>query len=559
MATMEINRKTHRALRTFGTLESRMQQATADLNRIEEPAKWEVMNSYLAELSQGLEEVQFLALVSDYLLGIQRERAQLQQENDLLRDELSYVRSKMIRAEEKIVTIEEEQRNSEFSREMARFDAALSGDIDFETAIDDWIVEQDEMHSDEYDEDEAEEISKHNALFDSLFTRTTSVERGDYDSQFGGNETLINNSVCHHNDSEIEHEMTFRTKTAMKYFTKYLNEGRFDIAEPLCHAMIAELQDCNDSSKRDLAVALEILAITDRENHRYSEAADHLKLALNIYEETLDADHPIIVATLNNLAHIYGKCDQYDQAEPLCERALLIRQTRSEYRPRDVARQHNNMAIIHQQQRSFGSAIRHYKKALNIYATQTETTDETIAATDRLKRRMASAMIHLNQYEEAGAVYKDILTPKQKNVKLVLPQKPIWEVAEEVERMSASQRKQSVDSYKLQYDYRDWYDCIQVYLPNAFSSLKKLAFVYRKMNMHNAAKMLEHLVTITDRKKMQLKYAPTRMGLSPQSLAAASRAAHHQARKVDVPSTTTSSSSSCSESTGSFSQNERSI
>lgn len=555
MATIEINRKTHRALRTFGTLESRMEQATSEINRMAEPAKWDVMSEYLVELSQGVEEAKFLALVSDYLLSVQRDRAQLRQENDLLRDELSYVRSKMIRAEEKIVTMEEDQRNSEFSRQMARYDAALSGDIDFETVMDggdDWMVnENDNSQSD--DDDEAEETLKHNALFDSLFTRSDSVDTSDFAAEFG-NETGGIDAESSRCDPVIEHEMTFRTKTAMKYFAKYLNEGRFDIAEPLCHAMIAELQDCNDSNKRDLAVALEILAMTERENQRYSEAAENLKLALEIYEETLDTDHPIIVATLNNLAHIYGKCDQYDQAEPLCERALQIRQTRPEYQPRDVARQHNNMAIIHQQRSSYNSAIRHYRKAINIYATQEESSD-TIVASEKVKRRMASAMCHLNQFEEAGAVYKDILTPKHKEAKLLLPQRPIWEVAEEVERMSASQRKQSVDSYKLQYDYRDWYDSIQVYLPNAFSSLKKLAFVYRKMNMHNAAKMLEHLVTITDRKKMRLKFAPPRVDLSPQSFAASRAAAARKAAEAAA----TSSSASSSDSTGSINQNERSV
>lgn len=558
MATIEINRKTHRTLRTFSTLESRMHEASETLDKIAEPAKWDVLNTYLVDLSQGLEEVKFLALVSDYLLGIQRERSQLRLENDLLRDELAYVRGKMVRAEEMVVTLEEDRKCIEFTREMARFDAALSGDIDFEASIEEWMVNEDDLISDDEDNDEAEEATKHDALFDGLFTRAV-VD--DLEATFDGDQTILLDQ------STAEHDESFRTETTIKYFNKYMNEGRYDIAEPLCHAMIAELQHSNDANKRDLAVALELLAMADRQNERYIEAAENLKLALQIYEETLDADHPIIVATLNHLAMLYAKCEQYELAEPLCERALHIQQSRADAcHPHDVARQHSNMAIVHQQRRSYDAAIRHYKKALNIYATHADTS-ETVAATDKTKRRMATAMCHQQRFAEAGAVYKDILTPKQKHVKVAHPQKPIWEVAEELERMSASQRK-TVDSYELQYDYRDWYDCIQVYLPNAFGALKKLAFVYRKMNMHIAAKMLEHLCNITDRKKMQLKYAPARVCLSPQSLGAASPRPHvaggaaaRSAAVVVVPAgdPTSSSSTSSSTTTGSISHNERSI
>lgn len=559
MATMELNRKSHRLVRTFDTLRCKMQRATYNLDRDGQQAKYEVLRTHLADLDHGLEESSFLALVSDYLLGIHRERAQLLQENDLLRDELAYVRTKMERAEEAVVALEEERSRMEFGHELDRYDAVLAEKFTFDGQMDDWMIEQGESGIDEDDLDDDSDMdddgSKYNHLFDSLFTRTLVVDEADSDSS-DMNETDPNDTVLQ-NESKIEpsQQTTLRTKTAMRYFVKYLNEGRFDIAEPLCHAMIADLQNTNDTNRRDLAVALEILAMTDRDNDRYAEAAEHLQLALKIYEETLEADHPVIVATLNNLAHLYGKCEQYERAEPLCERALHIRKQRKAYRPRDVARQHNNMAIIHQQRRSLDSAIRHYKQALNIYATQPET-PETLVASDKVKRRMATAMCQQNRYEEAGAVYKDILTPKRNHVKMVIPQRPIWEVAEEVERMSVTKQRQSIESYNLQYDYRDWYDCIQVYLPNAFGALKKLAFVYRKMKMHHAAKMLEHLVTITDRKKMQLKYAPARTPLLPKSFVASPRPVP-VASRIGETGDEDSSGFSSESSTVSFSKNVR--
>lgn len=40
----------------------------------------------------------------------------------------------------------------------------------------------------------------------------------------------------------------------------------------------------------------------------------------------LPTPHPQVAATLNNLAVLYGKRGRYREAEPLCQRALEIRE-----------------------------------------------------------------------------------------------------------------------------------------------------------------------------------------------------------------------------------------
>src|SRR2546422_10812580 len=57
---------------------------------------------------------------------------------------------------------------------------------------------------------------------------------------------------------------------------------------------------------------------------RYNEAmplADH---TLRIREKTLGPDHPDVAASLNNLALLYRTKGQYAQAEPLYQRSLAI-------------------------------------------------------------------------------------------------------------------------------------------------------------------------------------------------------------------------------------------
>lgn len=83
--------------------------------------------------------------------------------------------------------------------------------------------------------------------------------------------------------------------------------------------------------------------------------------------------------------------------------------------------------------------------------------------------------------------------------------RPIWEVAEEIERMcttaAGGRRRPCLESYELRCDYRQWYDNVRVHFPGACAALKRLAFVYRRMGQHYAAKMLEHCCTLQRRKR----------------------------------------------------------
>lgn len=57
-----------------------------------------------------------------------------------------------------------------------------------------------------------------------------------------------------------------------------------------------------------------------------------------------------VAATLNNLAVLYGKRGKYKDAEPLCKRALEIREAVLGKGHPDVAKQLNNLALLCQNQ-----------------------------------------------------------------------------------------------------------------------------------------------------------------------------------------------------------------
>ncbi|NDY74971.1 tetratricopeptide repeat protein, partial [Desulfobacter hydrogenophilus] len=60
---------------------------------------------------------------------------------------------------------------------------------------------------------------------------------------------------------------------------------------------------------------------------KYEEAEPLYQRALKIRETVLGPDHPSVATTLNNLAGLYESQGKYEEAEPLYQRALKIRET----------------------------------------------------------------------------------------------------------------------------------------------------------------------------------------------------------------------------------------
>lgn len=120
-----------------------------------------------------------------------------------------------------------------------------------------------------------------------------------------------------------------------------------------------------------------------------------------------------VAATLNNLAVLYGKRGKYKEAEPLCKRALEIRekvragragqarrawhlgasaglepghwpplpsQVLGKFHP-DVAKQLSNLALLCQNQGKAEEVEYYYQRALEIYATRLGPDDPNVAKT----------------------------------------------------------------------------------------------------------------------------------------------------------------------------------
>lgn len=139
-----------------------------------------------------------------------------------------------------------------------------------------------------------------------------------------------------------------------------------------------------------------------------------------------------MAATLNNLAVLYGKRQKYKEAEPLCKRALEIREKVLGPDHPDVAKQLNNLALLCQNQGKYEEVEKYYQRALQIYEKKLGPDDPNVAKT---KNNLASAYLKQGKYKEAEVLYKQILTrAHEREFGAVSGEnKPIWQVAEERE------------------------------------------------------------------------------------------------------------------------------
>ncbi|PNI77370.1 KLC4 isoform 16, partial [Pan troglodytes] len=142
-----------------------------------------------------------------------------------------------------------------------------------------------------------------------------------------------------------------------------------------------------------------------------------------------------VAATLNNLAVLYGKRGKYKEAEPLCQRALEIREKVLGTNHPDVAKQLNNLALLCQNQGKYEAVERYYQRALAIYEGQLGPDNPNVA---RTKNNLASCYLKQGKYAEAETLYKEILTRAhvQEFGSVDDDHKPIWMHAEEREEMS---------------------------------------------------------------------------------------------------------------------------
>lgn len=177
-------------------------------------------------------------------------------------------------------------------------------------------------------------------------------------------QTVLKNAMS----KEMQKEWAERTVRAVN---KTFPEAEFENL-PRCQQYLPHAQVCAELIRQwgmKFAEAARLLHCSGRYLHkrgRYGEAEPLLQQAFNIRENMLEAIHPDLAQSLNDLGALY--CDQarYQQAESFYQRALAIREQKFGLNHSSVAEVLNNLGVLYWLQSEYDMAEPLFRRALAI-------------------------------------------------------------------------------------------------------------------------------------------------------------------------------------------------
>jgi len=138
---------------------------------------------------------------------------------------------------------------------------------------------------------------------------------------------------------------------------------RYILHAQVCAGWIAHWHMTFDEA----AFLLNQAAVYLDDHAQYQQAEPLYQRALAIREEVLGPKHPDTAQSLNNLAALYHEQGKYEQAEPLFERALAIREEVLGSNHPDTATSLNNLAYLNYMQGKYEQAEPLFERGLAIW------------------------------------------------------------------------------------------------------------------------------------------------------------------------------------------------
>jgi tetratricopeptide (TPR) repeat protein len=146
----------------------------------------------------------------------------------------------------------------------------------------------------------------------------------------------------------------------------YSRKGEYTKAEPLYQRALAIRERALGPEDLLVGDSLNSLAVLYRLKGDYEKAEQIHQRALNIREKALGPEHPDVAQSLNSLANIYAEKGDYAKAEQNYKRALNIGEKALGPEHLDVAQSLNNLAILCRHKGDYAKAEQLYQRALNI-------------------------------------------------------------------------------------------------------------------------------------------------------------------------------------------------
>ena len=139
-----------------------------------------------------------------------------------------------------------------------------------------------------------------------------------------------------------------------------------------CERLVPHVLICATSTQSWMSTNTDLASLLFKTAHylvdraQYDQAEPLYQRALLIWEQDHGPDHPLVAYSLNGLATLYREQGKYDQAEPLFQRALLIWEQAHGADHRGVAYPLDGLAILYRKQGKYDQAELLYQRAVVI-------------------------------------------------------------------------------------------------------------------------------------------------------------------------------------------------
>ncbi|BAC09904.1 CHAT domain-containing tetratricopeptide repeat protein [Thermosynechococcus vestitus] len=190
-------------------------------------------------------------------------------------------------------------------------------------------------------------------------------------------------------------------------------QGNIQAAIPLAERFVTLVEKILGPNHPLLAATLNELAQLHVEQGNYAAALPLYQRALAIYERAGGSDQPSVAAILNNLANLYRAQGNYDAALPVLQRSLAIAEKTRGLNHPEVAITLNNMALLYTEQKKTAAALPLYQRALRIFEQTLGEKSPYVATTlnnlANLYRRQKNATAALPLYQRALQIREQTL------------------------------------------------------------------------------------------------------------------------------------------------------
>jgi len=189
--------------------------------------------------------------------------------------------------------------------------------------------------------------------------------------------------------------------------------NRLGEAEPLMRRALAITEASLGKDHPDVAIRLNNLAELLRATNRLGGAKPLLRRALAIDEASLGKDHPSVAVALNNLAQVLQAANRLDEAEPLMRRALAIDEASFGKDHPSVALPLNNLAQLLQATTRLGEAEPLMRRVVTILEASLGKDHPSVATA---LNNLASLLQATDRLGEAEPLYRRALAIFEANL-----------------------------------------------------------------------------------------------------------------------------------------------